>query len=312
MITVYFDTHFYASLARSNEKTSDDLLYRMNRLAIRGVCSDSILIELLTNSYEESFDPILIKRVSRLNHDSLHIHDGDWNVLLLKGEERRNLCAMLKISRAQRSLLNNFKPSVENPKIDHVDSFVASLEDTFKSMEIKNAKQLAHKKLFIENQRFVYQSLADVDYSGFKGLKSHLDSIAESVFNILDDHRFVFDSECSQNNTTENTLLSAGEQQRKDAFLREIMALMDVGYNKAQETWLKRVVGHHRDFDFVNHKNAIDFLQVTEGQIEVLRNPPKDQAPYLVQMGLADCCFYGENPNDSVDQIESIIQRNAL
>jgi hypothetical protein len=294
-VTVYFDTNFYVWLCRAGEALSAGVLQALNELSVRVVISDVIIRELLTSRDRNALDVVLVDRVNKLRLPPYQTRDGlMWEVLLLYGAERVALADFLRWAHDHTAVAESL-------------SMMARRETT----EEETAELLEGAKPYLRElglpddfgQDMTQTMAAFGAMFSIEGIEwpenptpEDCKKISEQLFAILGPDLL--------------------EQLREDDSIKDSTTKSEdrpfkVAAGKATDKEKKGLSNTLRDtdrmMDFVKHADEIDFLQVDQAQMAIIRDakPPHR----LSELGLAERCFSTSSLADAVNKVQELIGR---
>ena len=302
-LTVYFDTSFYIELADAPQRDAEKVICELNDLRIRHVISGQVILELLSNASKPEKDKNLVSRIMRFEIEPLRISSSNldspigseelsWEVLLLKGKERKALASLFKSifdlqTHAESwSKLAREDRTEDDPKLQKsLEAFLTTMG--FESIEVFQSGEGANKLLDLSNE--IFKLLSEIPNA------PHIPSHPIERPDVMDSASLL-----NLSNEILNRLGSEviGRLEEKDRIVDSTTASDGRPYkvvvNEASAGETRRLGNTLRDSNsmslFVAHQDEIDLLQVDAAQMAMIANQRKP-VHKLVELGLHIRCF---------------------
>lgn len=320
MYTVYFDTSFYVDLAKLDDAKLDEIIHKMNDLNLRVVYSFDISSELLANFHRPDSDQKIVSAISRLNISSLCLDRGNWDCLLLSGEERKQIATDIKNMRIPNDLGHSFSLAAERDSGRDFSQFIEANSDYYKSIGIDDPVNTHQLELFKEQAKALNEILMPIIDELEPSVRVLFKQTRDLQFDVLrtgdpEDAKKLEDAAQQLILALSNAYpeIESERKIRRDVF-RDDNKPIQIAYGEDREKWLSKAGHSYRDAGHMNrfyqNSNDIDFLQVDKRQYNAIKKYPATKVPLLVSAGLDRRIFRATSPSDALDKIEELIATN--
>lgn len=316
MVTIYFDTSFYVDLGRADNEKASKVIRGLNELDVRGVCSLDILREMLPYTAHPGWDARLVERLLRFRQRFLQLDESAWwELLLLRGRERKQAVTQIKRTREKMDLAASFsvdaqvgEPMSAEEMARMTDANPKLLEEAGFSVDDDGISVSSHTLEKLSNQMF----------SGV--LPSHIESECAKLLRLAqqasDEKASIDGSDLDEE--IENTFerfqnkmraefpdVMEAREARSDIFRNDDRP-RDIVLDHDRDKNLSRVSNSYRDAGhigrFIAHADRIDLLQLDRAQYNRFHNTKEPSR--LEERGLLSRCFHAPGLDDVLDIVE--------
>lgn len=313
--TVYFDTQFYVRLANVDEKTAKHLIERINELQIRHVISSPIIFELLKKTHKPLEDRQLVERLKRFkispyipnsitNEETSNL---PWNVLLLKGEERKNLADYLCMIRDLQTKAESWSICADKDSLNAENKqqlLLQSLQDLKKLGLTEEADNYSSEELLKIGAKLYSKMLLPISNLFPEETKVKMNQINFDIENNEENALKISEQLLEAlGNEVVNSIETQSDLQKSATISESRPYKVAVGKSSEKE---KRGLGRtltdtEHMLLFIENAKQIDFLQVDKPQLNIIQQ--KTPIHKLVKLNLSDRCFAASELDETIEKV---------